>query len=689
MAQEWFRTHCARFDHGGCGLKVAVTDGRIDKVAPDPDDPFSRGWHCRKGLSAKERLEHPLRLTQPLRRNGPRGSGLWEPISWDQALDQLTQSFSKALRSAGPESLAFAQGAPKGPEFFLLLRLANLLQCPNVAGSQHVCHMPREQMALLTCGFFPVADLHGPSQCVLLWGSNPSATNEEGVLGGHLLACLKQGARLVVVDPLRTALAEKADLWLQIRPGTDDLLAMGFLHVIVEEGLYDRAFVDQWTVGFDELRRAVQPYKPDRVAAGCRVDQAQIVSAARLYAQSRPACLQWGNAVEHTPNSADTCRALVHLMAVTGNLEEPGGNVRTEMPRLMPLKDMIALDDFPDRPKKLLNHHHGILPRLISVPSWMVVQSILQQAPYPIRCLYVQGTNPMLSYSEAPSVKKALESLDFLAVADQVMTPTAALADVVLPVALPMEYDDIGHYGLPHGFVTARPKVVDPPEGCRSDVWILNEWGKRLGLADRFWDGPEAVLEAILAPSGLSYREFCEKGVLFGPKRFRTYRDKGFKTPSGKVELRSSLLEKWGFRPLPEAEDPAPLPNDFPLLLTSRKPKDFFHSAYRHLDSLRKNHPEPVVWIPHETAARLGIEEGQDVAIETAHGRIRQRAHLTDALQHPVVSADYGWWFPERTDDPLRGWNAANLNMLTAVDRTDPVMATPQVRAIPCRIVPV
>lgn len=689
MAQEWFRTHCARFDHGGCGLRVRVTNGRVDEVTPDPEDPFSHGWHCRKGLAAKDRLESPLRITRPLRRNGPRGSGRWEPVSWDEALDLLAQSFTHALRLSGPESLAFAQGAPKGPEFFLLLRLANLLRCPNVAGSQHVCHMPREQMALVTCGFFPVADFHGPSRCVLLWGSNPLATNEEGVLGGHLHECLKQGAKLVVVDPLRTSLAEKADIWLQIRPGTDDLLAMGFMHVILEEGLYDREFVEQWTVGFDDLRQAARAYPPHRVAQGCWVDEEKITAAARLYAQSRPACLQWGNALEHTPNSADTCRALVHLMAVTGNLEVPGGNVRADMPRLMALKDMIALDDFPDRPKKLLNHHHKIIPRLISVPSWMVVRSILQQSPYPIRCLYVQGTNPMLSYSEAPSVRKALESLDFLAVAEQVMTPTAALADLVLPVALPMEYDDIGHYGLPHGFVTARPKVVDPPEECRSDLWILNEWGKRMGLGERFWQDPGEILEAILAPSGLSYQEFCRKGVLFGPKRFRTYLDNGFKTPSGKVELRSSLLEKWGFRPIPLAEDPAPLPDDFPLLLTSRKPKHFFHSAYRHVQKLRKKHPEPVVWIARDSALRLGIAEGQEVFIETAHGRIRQRAHVTDALVHPVILADYGWWFPERTDDPLRSWDTSNLNVITAVDRTDPIMATPRLRAIPCRVIPV
>ncbi len=201
MAANWVKTHCARFDHGGCGLKILVEDGRPVRVLPDLEDPFSGGYACAKGMANLERLNHPLRLTQPLRRSGPRGSGQWQPVSWDAALDLLTDQFQTIRQRLGPEALAFAQGAPKGLEFFMLLRLANLLKTPNVGGTQHVCHMPREQMAMVTCGFFPVPDLEGSPQCVLLWGSNPLATNEEGVLGGHLLECLKRGPKLIVVDP--------------------------------------------------------------------------------------------------------------------------------------------------------------------------------------------------------------------------------------------------------------------------------------------------------------------------------------------------------------------------------------------------------------------------------------------------------------------------------------------------------
>lgn len=688
MAKTTLKTHCARFDHGGCGFKVTVEDGVIAKLEPNKDDPFSHGYSCRKGRSAVERLQHPDRLTHPLRRRGERGSGEWDEIGWDEALDLIASNFRKIQQQHGPEGLAFAQGAPKGPEFFVMLRLANLLNCPNVAGAQHVCHMPREQMAMATCGFFPVADLDNPTRCVVVWGSNPIATNEEGVLGGHLLECLKSQPDLIVVDPFCTELAKRAGIWLQIRPGTDDLLAMGWLHVILHEQLYDPSFVDRWTTGLEDLIQAVQPYTPEVVAQGTWLSRDELVQAARTYARSRPALIQWGNALEHTANSAQACRSLVLLMAVTGNLEKPGGNIRASAPKLKRLAEFIRLKEFPDRPNKLLNRHFGITPRLLTVPSWMMIRSILDQSPYPIRGLYTQGTNPMVTYAATGRVRQALAKLDFLAVADQVLTPTAALADLVLPVALPLEFNDIGHYGLPHGFVVARPKAVKPRGDCRPDGEILSDLGRRLGFAEDFWQSSDDMLAEILEPTGLTYEEFVERGMLKGPERYETYREKGFKTPSGKVELHSSVLQKMGFEPVPKAVAPVRLQEDFPLLLTSRKPRDFFHSGYRHLDRLRKRHSQPKLLIHPETAGHYGIEEGASVRISTAHGTIVQLAQFSDGLDPRVVYADFGWWFPEATAD-LFDCTRANLNVLTAMEGpTDPILGTTQMRALPCRVEP-
>jgi anaerobic selenocysteine-containing dehydrogenase len=426
---------------------------------------------------------------------------------------------------------------------------------------------------------------------------------------------------------------------------------------------------------------------PERVAQTAWISRETLVEAARLYGRSRPALIQWGNAVEHTVNSSQTCRSLVLLMALTGNLEAPGGNIRAQAPRLKRLSEFLCLDRFPDRAQKLLNRHFRIIPRLLTVPSWMLIRSILDQHPYPVRCLYTQGTNPLLSYAQVDQVEAALRKLDFLAVADQVMTPTAALADLVLPAAMQLEYNDIGHYGLPHGYILARPKAVEPRGECWPDLKILNEWGKRMGLAEYFWEDVEQVLDDIVAPAGLSYRNFAEQGVLRGKKIYHSYRDKGFATPSGKVELDSSLLGKWGFSSVPSAGKPVALTAEYPLLLTSRKPRLFFHSAYRHLESLRERDPRPRIWLHPRTAEALGVQERDTVRIVTESGSIVQDAHLVDGLDERVVLADYGWWFPERAEADLFDCKAANINALTRADGPfDPIMGTTQMRALPCRL---
>ena len=686
MAKEWLKTHCGRFDHGGCGLEVFAEEGRLLKVRPDKEDPYSRGYCCPKGLSAIDRVYHPDRLKQPLLRAGKRGEGKWTPVPWDRALAILSDEFKKAIEKGGPESVAFAQGAPKGPEFFVLLRLANLLNTPNVGAAQHVCHMPREQMAAATCGFFPVPDFDNPTKCILLWGSDPERTNEEGVLGGRFLEALGKGSKLIVIDPIRTGPARRADLWLQIRPGADDLLAAGFLHVIVEENLFDRDFVENWTTGFADLREAVRPFTPDAVCAGTGVPAEKIAEAARLYAASRPATLHWGNAIEHTQNSSQTCRGLTMLMALCGNLEAPGGNIKAEAPYLARLADFICLKKFPGRAEKLLNRHHGIIPRLITVPNWIIVRSILDQSPYAIRCLYLQGTNPLVSWSRAEQVEEAFLKLDFLAVADVFMTPSAAVADLVLPAATLLEFNDIGHYGLPHGHIFARPKMTDPPGEAWPDIKILSEWGKRMGFGAQFWDSADTIVETVLEPSGLTYEQFAQKGMLSGPDTHYSYRQKGFATPSGKVELRSSLLEKWGYPPLPVVTAGEAASERFPLLLTSRKPRYYFHSAYRQIERLREKAPEPRVLIHPLAADRLGIGEGDAVRISTKAGSIMQIAEISGDIDAGVVVADFGWWFPEKKEE-MFGWKDSNLNCLTeSSGPMDPAMGTVRLRAIPCRI---
>jgi anaerobic selenocysteine-containing dehydrogenase len=624
-------------------------------------------------------------------REGRRGEGKWRRASWSEALDLLSGKIRDAAQGWGPRSVLFGQGAPKGLEFFLMMRLANALGSPNVAGPQNVCHMPREISAHLTIGFWPEVDYDHPPACIVLWGSNLDQTNEEATISSRLRRAIGRGSRLIVVDPRPTRMAKKAAFWLRLRPGTDAALALGMMNVIVEEGLEDREFVEAWTEGFPELRVRLLEYSLPRVEEITWVPREQIREAARLYACSKPAAIQWGNALEHTVQSHQSCRAVLCLMALTGNVEVPGGNIRTGTPPCMPLRDFVLPRLIPDRRRQMISGSWNLHSMLATVPVQMATRALLDDEPYPVKVLYLQGTNPMVSYPDSQAVKEAMERVEFLAVADLFLTPTAALADLVLPSATNLEYDDIGHYGMAQGFLLARPKIVDPPGEAWSDLRILNELGKTLGLGHHFWEDEARMLGEVLAPSGLDYASFREKGLLFGERPYRTYLKGGFKTPSGKAELRSGYLEEKGLDPLPGFQDPLErfggLGKEFPFLLTSSKNPVFFHSAYRQIPSLRKISQDPMVEMAPEAADRLGIQDGDWVWVATARGRIRQRAKLTPGLDPRVVSAAYGWWFPERDVKDLFGWKEANLNMLTSMEPPyNPLVASVNLRGIPCAV---
>lgn len=689
MAEEirWVKTHCARMDHGGCALMVGVKDGRILQIKGDPQGYLNKGYTCYKGRVSADRLTHPDRLRYPLKRAGKRGEGKWQRISWEEALDETAKNLLRIKEKYGARAVGFGVGMPKGLEHFVLIRLANIFGSPNVIASQDVCHAPREITGIHTCGFYPVADLHNPTKCILAWGSNVLSTNEEGQIGSLTLEQLKNGARLIVVDPRKTDLAERADLWLQLRPGTTQALALGFLNVIIEESLYDKKFVGKHTYGFEDLARHVKQYTPEAVSEITWVPSELIRKAARMYATAKPAALQWGNAIEHNINAFDGIRSLVCLMAICGNLEVPGGNINAHDPKIMGLAEFVRADLIPDKRKEMISAYHGTIPRLMTVAPAYFRKAVLEEVPYPVRGYYGMCTNPLVAWAESAVTHAAFMSLDFIAVAEIFMTPTASLADIVLPVAHQYEMNDIGHYGIGHGLIFARPKVVEPPEECWPDMKIMNELGKRISPPEYWHDDFETFLEDVLRPSGLTYSEFAAKGYLKGPDRFRLHEEKGFRTPTGKVELRLSTAEKFKLKPLPEfttlPEDEDP---EFPLILISVKSRYYLHSSYRWVEKLRQKRPHPTVEIHPETAAAHGIGDGDNVTIETKYGSIVQVAKITDIVHPRVINAAIGWWFPEADAARQFEWQKSNFNILTSIRKLGKEFGTPNLKDLPCRI---
>ncbi len=324
---------------------------------------------------------------------------------------------------------------------------------------------------------------------------------------------------------------------------------------------------------------------------------------------------------------------------------------------------------------------------MMTVPPAYFREAVLRDDPYPVRGAYIQCANPLLAYADSRQTHEALTRLDFLAVADIVMTPTAALADIVLPAATSLEFNDIGHYGMGHGYILARPRVVDPPADCWPDIKIINELGK-LVTDPKYWCANwEELLESVVAPMDLTYDEFARGGYLKGEDRFRKYEVSGFRTPTGKVELSLSKADKLGVSPLPEFKGPPEAESrEYPLILTSAKDPFYLHSSYRWLEKLKTHSPKPVTEIHPQTAQAHDIREDDQITIETPAGKITQYAHLTDRVAPGIVFAAYGWWFPKDGSDLHFDWESCNFNMLTTTQNLGREFGTPNLKGIGCRI---
>ncbi len=689
--------------HGGCGVDLHVTDGKLSKVVGDRASPLNKGSLCPIGANTMALVYHPDRLKYPLRRTGKRGEGKWQRISWDEALDEIASRVQAIKDEHGAEAIALGTGTGRH-HIRWVSRFAHALGTPNWCEPGFAqCFHPRVNTTILTFGDFPVCDFTGGTapECIVYWGHNPLNSGPDGETRFDARESLKGNPKIIVVDPRSTQLAKRADIWLQLRPGTDDALALAMLHAIIEEKLYDAAFVEQWTHGFDALAERVRDYSPEWAAPITWVPAEKIRAAARLYAATKPSMMEWGCAIEHTPNCIQTIRAISMLPALTGNIDVPGGWVfgvkgLGKFPSLIEnlSPEMNAKRLGADR-FKMLAGEGADLPAA-HIPT--LLQAMREGLPYPVKAFLVFGNNTLTTYANAKQAYESLLKLDLLVVADLFMTPTAELADIVLPAASWPELTTLA--GLPTvaaNVIFAQQKSVQIGE-CKADEEIFIELARKMNLPVGT-ESLEEVLEAQLLSggSGKTFAELAETGFHKLPFRYGKYKEGGFKTPSGKIELYATRLEAMGYDPLPYYEEPPESPlstpdvaKDFPLVLTTgARIPFFFNSEHRQLPRLRKAHPDPLVEIHPETAAPLGIKNGDWVWIETLRGKIQQRAKVTTDVDPKVIHVEHGWWFPEE-EGPEHGVWKSNANMLTRNGPPyDPAMGTYHLRGLLCRIAPV
>ncbi len=693
-----YKSAC-RMCHGGCGVLVHAEDGRITKIVGDPDSPLNRGKICIKAPASIELVNHPDRLTHPMKRAGKRGSGEWDRISWDEAYDILADRLGRIIAESGAHTIAIGTGTGRHHCDFVP-RFANALGTPNWCEPGHAqCFFPRVNVSKMTFGDLPVCDYYGETQprCVLVWGHNPAVSGPDGELLFHSRALTKTDSKFIVIDPRRTVLAYAAELWLQIRPGTDDALALAMLNVIIEENLYDAEFVAKWTHGFELLKTHVRSHTPEWAAPITWVPSEKIRAAARLFAKTNPAVVEWGCAIEHSPNSIQTARAIACLPALTGTIDIPGGWVFG--PHI--LEDFPFLHDNLSAETKALrlgSSEFRVLGQTNVMPSAhipAVFKAMRTGDPYPINAFLIFGNNPLATYANSNLVRESLEKVEFLSVMDLFMTPSAELADLVLPAASWLELNALTAFPyFAETTALAQQKIAQVGE-AKQDEQVFAELARRMNLGV----GEEEITEiydARLKGTGKSFKDLVDDGFAFAPITYRKHERNGagFKTESGKIELYSLALEKLGYDPLPTYREPPESPlstpdvaSDFPLVLTSgARVLNFFTSEHRQLDRLRRSHPDPLADIHPDLAAEHGIDDRDWIWIETRRGKIRQKANVTDGIDPRVVNIEFGWWFPERKTLDCGIWQS-NANVLTDQEPPyDPAMGTYQLRALLCRI---
>lgn len=693
--------------HLGCGvLMYTDKDGTLVKVEGDPENPFNKGRLCVRCLDMIESTYNDNRVLYPMRRTGGRGTDTWERITWDEAYDEIAEKFLAYKEEFGAESVLFYKGTGRDIAPWIS-HLAWSFGSPNVVFglSGCACFVPRIAASTCASGSFWVGDYSqqfadrydNPDwkcpELIALWGNNPIVSNSDGLYGHWVVDCMKRGSKIISVDPKMTWLGTKAVLHLPLRPGTDAALAMGMLHVMIEEEIYDKEFVEKWCFGFEDLAEAVKPYTPERTAEITWVDADKIVKAARMIAAADGFVMQWGVATDMSKEAIPSCQALSALFQITGNVDNPGGMISP--PSILAYYNGWGWENLPpeQQEKRLGIHKYPLYHYGFKNASTDVVLECLETGKdelgndYPLKAAWLQTTNPLVNSSpETRRTYHALNKLEFIVSIDMYLTPTVqALADIVLPACTYPERN-----GIRIGDGVQRGETINKccqVGEAKSDMVINWELGKRIAPEFFPWDTEEDMFSHILEGMGMTFEELREAAPTYLPFEYRKYEkgllradgQPGFETATGKIELRSTYFAMTGLDDVPSFEEPSPGPvadpdlyKDYPLVLTTgARTWSMFHSEHRQVPRLRALRPDPVLEIHPDAAAKYGVAEGDWVWVENHRGRAKRRVVLNEGLDPRYCSTDHGWWLPEAPAYEEGGYSGMwdyTINQLLAYD---------------------
>jgi anaerobic selenocysteine-containing dehydrogenase len=644
-----------------------------------------------------------------MKRIGDRGAGKWERVSWEEAFEISARLIKEVVEKYGPGAMAIYSGRggfeqslldlfPTGGQDHICSNVLFPLGSPNTFSCSSLCNNSHRVIApVATFGtsydhLFP--DFERSDQ-IVVWGANP-ATDSPPIKLREILAAKDRGTKVLVIDPLKSFTAEKADEWIGIRPGTDGALALGMANVMMEKGLYDMAFADDWTDGLREFREYVREFSPKKVEKITWVKAERIERLAEDLSREKTSILLH-TGLEYTNSGVQNIRAILILWALSGNFDRPGGLVfRMAQPPLL-RRNRIAPPE--GRPAVGSDRHPLYCDLNRSGHFLELPRAILKGDPYPVKGLVIVGGSVLTAFPNPEGWKRSLEALDCLVVIDRFPTNEASYADVLLPATTMFEITSYKRYP---GHVSFREQVVPPVGEARNDYLILAELAKALGYGDRYPQSEEAMLEFVFkgAPFSLGQIKSRPEGISLSssPMVYEKYktgllrkdRHPGFETPSGKFEISSQLLKRYGYDPLPIYQEPTESPigspelaMDFPLVLTTgTRIQSAFRSQHLNIPGLLKLQDKPNILIHPDDAVKRGIQNGDKVWVRTKRGSVPFYAKVTERIVRGVIEANMGGGGPLQPKE----WKEANVNELTDTENRDPISGFPVFKALLCEV---
>jgi anaerobic selenocysteine-containing dehydrogenase len=661
-------TACPRNCYSTCTMTVEVEDGRLRRVLPHAGNRATPEGPCLKGLAYVEGVASPRRILHPLRRQQ---DGSFARIPWDQALDEIASRLQSIRDEDGPQAvLYYSASGTKG----LLNRVGTAfwrLYGGYTGTYGDLCWPAGLEATRLTLGdnkHNAPWDLAN-ARLIVLWGKNAAETNIHQM--PFIEASLEAGGRLIVVDPRRTETAERAELLVQPRPGTDGALALAVAHVLFRDGLVDSPFLDAHVLGHDAYRERVAGLTPTWAEEITGVPARAIERLARAMGTVKPMTVAAGFGMQRYTNSGQTMRAILALPALTGNLGRRGAGwqfANLQSAVFDEVKDPVAFYP-PERPDGVAR---------IAVSSARLGADMLALRGPPLKMAWVERGNPIPQNPETPTVLRAFRALDFRVVVEQFLTDTAREADIVLPATTLFEQTDvIGAYW--HPYIQLRPKLLDPPGEVKPESEIYRLLAERLGMAA---DGVDAALPGIgevavadwlrqrLAPfPELSLERLAQGPVLAPGHQEVAFEDLRFPTPSGKIEIRSEeAAARWGVDALPGWSEPAEAVSTtdrdggrHPLWLMTPNTKNRIHSQFGNLEMIRAHDPAPVLRVSPADALPRGIRAGDRVRVFNGRGSLELPCTLDFGIRAGCVSLTNGWWIGD----------GGAVNILSAGRETD------------------